>query len=79
LKLKKKTKRIKIYFICQEREKNEKMIVDDNPTTISRYAPLYVEEDTVAHLKRQQKAKFGHRVASQALPAWRGHHPFADT
>ena len=49
---KKKTKRIKVYFICQEREKKEKMIVDDNPTTISRYAPLYVE-DIVVHLRRQ--------------------------
>jgi hypothetical protein len=44
------------------------MIVDDNPTTISRYVPLYVEEDKVMHLRRQQKAKFGHQVATQALP-----------
>jgi hypothetical protein len=49
---KKKTKRIKVYFICQEREKKKKMIVDDNPTTISRYVPLYVE-DIVVHLRRQ--------------------------
>jgi hypothetical protein len=53
-----------MYFIYLEREK---MIVDDNPTTINRYAPLYVEYDIVAHLRRQQKAKFGRRVATQAL------------
>ena len=40
------------------------MTVSDNPTTINRPASLRVEESMTAHPRKQQKAKFGHQVAS---------------
>jgi hypothetical protein len=44
-----------VYITCYEREKKEKNQTTPgyNLTTVSSYAPLQMEEDTVAHLGRQ--------------------------
>ena len=51
-------------------------VTGDNPTTICRHVPHHIEEDTVAHPKRQRTTRFGHWVVTHALPKWRRHHSF---
>jgi hypothetical protein len=51
----------------KERGKN-KSIVGYNPITIHRHVSYHVEEDMMAHPRKQRKVKFGHRVMSHALP-----------
>jgi hypothetical protein len=49
-------------YLAGERKEGKKTIFGDDPTTIHRHAHAshHVEEDTMTHLKRQQKVRFGH-------------------
>jgi hypothetical protein len=51
---KQQTKRIIMYFSCQEEEKkkHKQSITDGNPTIIGLHAPHHMEEVIVAHLGR---------------------------
>jgi hypothetical protein len=61
-----------MHFIWQEREKKgKKMIIDNNLTTIGHHVQYYVEDDTLAHLRRWQKVKFSHWVAFNTPSKWR--------
>jgi hypothetical protein len=57
--------------LARERKEGKKMIIDNNLTTIRHYVQYYVEDDTVVHLRRQQKVKFGYWVALNTPPKWR--------
>jgi len=46
------------------------MTTGNNLTTTRLHVSRYVEEKTIAHIMRQQIARFSHRMASHAPPKW---------
>jgi hypothetical protein len=62
------TKRTMTYFSYQERERIGKNKNKRPPIKIRPHAAHQVEEETIAHLVKQQIARFGHRVVSHTPP-----------